>query len=180
MTGDGRLQNIANGSQLAGDGILVVLIGLSGSGKSTIAEAMWEPFEVLSMDELRGWVSGDPCDQFATDAAVRVMQVILRERLSRRLTTVIDATNTSARVRAHLLETAARAGVPAVAVVVDTPFEECVARNDLRQGPPPGRKFGRRVPYRVITRQRDEMLAGLPGLRDEGFADVINHRGEQL
>lgn len=165
---------------LAGDGLLIVLIGPAGSGKSTLAESLWEPGEIISLDRLRGQVSDDICDQGATSDAVRVMHVILSARLARRLTTVIDATNTSPRVRSNLIHAAARSGVPAVAVVMDTPFEECVARNSHRDGALPGRPYGRRVPDNAIRRQYDEMHAGLAGLHAEGFTDVINQRGERL
>jgi predicted kinase len=163
-----------------GTGVLVVLIGPAGSGKSTLAESLWEPGEIISLDRLRGLVSGDICDQGATSDAVRVMHVILSARLARRLTTVVDATNTSPRVRSNLIHAAARSGVPAVAVVMDTPFEECVARNSHRDGALPGRPYGRRVPDQAIRRQYDEMHAGLAGLHAEGFTDVISQRGESL
>mgnify|MGYP000906070181 CR=1 FL=1 len=38
---------------------LVVLIGVSGSGKSTFAQRAFEPFEVLSSDYCRALVSGE-------------------------------------------------------------------------------------------------------------------------
>ena len=41
---------------------LVVLAGVSGSGKSTFARRHFEPFEVLSSDFCRGLVSGDEND----------------------------------------------------------------------------------------------------------------------
>ena len=48
---------------------LVVLIGASGSGKSTFAAKHFLPTETVSSDVCRGLVSDDPNDQTATKAA---------------------------------------------------------------------------------------------------------------
>ena len=45
---------------------LVVLMGSSGSGKSTFARKHFLPTEVLSSDDCRGLVSDDENDQAAT------------------------------------------------------------------------------------------------------------------
>ncbi|TMB65167.1 MAG: phosphatase, partial [Chloroflexi bacterium] len=48
---------------------LVLLIGASGSGKSTFASRHFDADAVVSSDRLRGLVAGDESDQRATDAA---------------------------------------------------------------------------------------------------------------
>jgi hypothetical protein len=48
---------------------LVVLIGASGSGKSTFARRHFNPTEVLNSDACRALVSDDENDQSATDDA---------------------------------------------------------------------------------------------------------------
>ncbi|HTQ09036.1 MAG TPA: AAA family ATPase, partial [Fimbriimonadaceae bacterium] len=72
---------------------LVVLIGASGSGKSTFARKHFLPTEVLSSDQCRGIVSDDENSQHATNDAFDVLYFILRKRLARGLLTVVDATN---------------------------------------------------------------------------------------
>jgi len=37
---------------------LVLLVGASGTGKSTFAEKHFKPTEVVSSDRARGWVAG--------------------------------------------------------------------------------------------------------------------------
>src|SRR5512140_3604613 len=71
----------------------VVLIGASGSGKSTFARKHFKPTEILSSDVCRGLVSDDENNQDATNDAFDVLHSIARKRLARGLLTVIDATN---------------------------------------------------------------------------------------
>src|ERR1039457_4612689 len=52
---------------------LVVLVGISGSGKSTFARAHFKPTEVISSDFCRGLVADDENDQSATKAAFELL-----------------------------------------------------------------------------------------------------------
>ncbi len=61
---------------------LVVLIGASGSGKSTFAHAHFQRTEVLSSDFCRGLVSDNENDQSATDDAFAVLHFIVSRRLA--------------------------------------------------------------------------------------------------
>ena len=72
---------------------LVVLIGPSGSGKSSFARRLFKPTEVLSSDYCRGLVSDDENDQTATGDAFDVLHYIARKRLAAGKLTVMDATN---------------------------------------------------------------------------------------
>ena len=70
---------------------LVVLIGPSGSGKSSLARRLFKPTEVLSSDYCRGLVSDDENDQAATGDAFDVLHYIARKRLAAGKLTVVDA-----------------------------------------------------------------------------------------
>ena len=61
---------------------LVVLVGASGSGKSTFARKHFKPTEVLSSDFCRGLVSDDENDQAATKDAFAVLHYIAAKRLA--------------------------------------------------------------------------------------------------
>ncbi len=50
---------------------LVVLVGVSGSGKSTFARTHFRPTEIISSDVCRGLVSDDENDQSATTDPAR-------------------------------------------------------------------------------------------------------------
>ena len=61
---------------------LVLLVGASGSGKSSFARAHFKPTEVLSQDYCRGLVADDQNDQPATGDAFDGSRYIARERTS--------------------------------------------------------------------------------------------------
>jgi polynucleotide kinase-phosphatase len=143
---------------------LVVLIGASGSGKSTFARTHFAPTEVISSDFCRGLVADDENDQSASADAFDLLHFIAAKRLAAGRLTVIDATNVQRESRSQLLAIAKEHDVLAVAIVFDLPERVCVARNALRADRP----FG----AAVIRRQRDQLRRGLRGLEKEGFSRV--------
>jgi len=149
---------------------LVVLVGVSGSGKSTFARAHFKPTEVISSDFCRGLVADDENDQSATPAAFDVLHYIAGQRLAAGRLTVVDATNVQPDARRSLVALAREHDVLPVAIVLDVPESVCLARNESR----PDRDFG--AP--VIRRQRSQLRQGLRGLQREGFRYVHVLRGE--
>ncbi len=143
---------------------LVVLIGASGSGKSTFAREHFGAFEVLSSDYCRGLVADDENDQSASADAFEVLHYIAGKRLAAGRLTVVDATNVQREARRQLVELAKAHDVLPVAVVLDLPEQVCVARNADRAD----RDFG----ARVVRRQRDQLRRSLRGLAREGFRKV--------
>lgn len=85
---------------------LVVLIGASGSGKSSFARKHFKATEVLSSDFCRGLVFDDENDQSATKEAFEVLHYIAPKRLASGKLTVIDATNVQVEDRKPLLQLA--------------------------------------------------------------------------
>ena len=148
---------------------LVVLIGTTGSGKSTFAARHFKPTQVLSSDYCRGLVSDDENDQAATKDAFELLHHIAGVRLRRGLLTVVDATNVQPKSREALVATARAHDVLPVAIVLDVPEEVCRERNAAR----PDRDMG----AHVISRQRREMRAHLRNLEREGFRKVHFLRG---
>ena len=144
-----------------GDPCLVVLIGASGSGKSTFAARHFLPTETVSSDFCRALVADDPNDQDATKDAFAVLHEITSRRLARGRLTVIDATNVQKESRAALVRIAREHDLFAAAIVLDTPESTCQARNDTR----PDRAFG---PH-VIRRQTRDLRRSLRHLQKEGF-----------
>ena len=73
---------------------LVLLIGVSGSGKSSFAKKHFGRYEIVSSDECRGIVSDDANNQAATHDAFELFNFIISRRLKSGLLTVADAKKT--------------------------------------------------------------------------------------
>jgi protein phosphatase len=143
---------------------LVVLIGTTGSGKSTFARNRFLPTEVISSDWARGIVSDDENDQSATRDAFEVLDFIVGKRLAAGRLTVVDATNVQQSARRSLVALARAHDVLPVAIVLDLPEAVCAERNRHR----PDRDFG---PH-VLRRQQADLKRSLKGLPREGFRTV--------
>ena len=143
---------------------LVLLIGVTGSGKSTFARAHFKPTEVISSDFCRGLVADDENDQSATPAAFELLRFIAGLRLKAGRLTVIDATNVAPEGRRDLVQLAREHDVLPAAIVLDLPEKVCAERNAGRAD----RDFG---PH-VLRRQRGQLRRGLNQLHREGFRAV--------
>ncbi|MGW6524257.1 polynucleotide kinase-phosphatase [Streptomyces sp. NPDC054962] len=149
---------------------LVVLIGASGSGKSTFAHRNFKPTEVISSDFCRGLVSDDENDQSATRDAFDVLHYIAGKRLAAGRRTVVDATSVQQDARRQLIELAKQYDVLPIAIVLDVPEEVCAERNAVRTDRAD-------MPRRVIQRHTRELRRSLRHLEREGFRKVHVLRG---
>ena len=143
---------------------LVVLVGVSGSGKSTFAQTAFDPSEVLSSDHFRTLVANDVNDQAATPDAFAALHFVAATRLRRGLLTVVDATNVQPQARKPLLDLAREHDAFAVAIVLDVPVKDALARN--------GDRTDRVTPPGAIRRQHDQLQRSIRRLRREGFRFV--------
>jgi protein phosphatase len=144
---------------------LVVLIGPSGSGKSSFARKHFKQTEVLSSDFCRGLVSDDENDQTVSNDAFAVLHFIAQRRLAAGRLTVVDATNVQREARKPLVALAREFHSLPVAVVLNLPEDVCHERNAGR----PDRTFG---PH-VVRNQRRDLRASLRSLTREGFRHVF-------
>lgn len=148
---------------------LILLVGVSGSGKSSFAANHFLATEVLSSDFFRGLVSDDQTNQAATQDAFDVLGYVAGKRLAAGRLTVVDATNVQPESRRVLVDLAKQHHVLCVAIVLNVPPEICLARNESR----PDRDFG----PQVVRRQLDQLRRSMKGLRREGFHRVVTLDG---
>lgn len=143
---------------------LVVLIGATGSGKSTFAAKHFLTTEVISSDTCRALVSDDETDQGVTADAFELVREIAGKRLKNRKVAVVDATNVRPADRKGWIELARQWHALPVAIVFDPGIDVCIERNRAR----PDRAFGGQVVQRMVS----EVRRGLSGLQREGFRQV--------
>lgn len=143
---------------------LVLLVGTSGSGKSTFARAHFRPTEVVSSDHCRALVSDDEADQSATKDAFEVLHFIAAKRLARGRLTAVDATNVEPQARHPLLALAHEHHAAPVAIVLDLPEQIAHERNRHRPG--------RVVAPHIVRQQHESLRHSLAGLEGEGFRQV--------
>ena len=143
---------------------LIVLIGSSGSGKSTFAKKHFKPTEVISSDFCRGLVSDDENDQTVTNIAFEVLHYIVSKRLQLGKLTVVDATNVQEAARKPLVQLARDYHCLPVAVVFNLPEKVCQERNKNRTD--------RQVEEYVIRNHTRQLKKSIKGLKREGFRYV--------
>jgi protein phosphatase len=142
----------------------VVLIGASGSGKSSFARKHFKPTEVLSSDFCRGLVSDDENNQRATNEAFEVLHFIAGKRLAAGRLTVVDATNVQSEARKPLVELARQYHMLPVAIVFDLPPKVCQEHNRGR--------IDRAMGPHVIGQQAQQLRRSLRSLKHEGFRHI--------
>nr|MCU0390123.1 polynucleotide kinase-phosphatase [Thermoflexibacter sp.] len=149
-----------------------VLIGSTGSGKSSFAQRLFKPTEIVSSDMCRGVVSDDENNQSATNDAFELLHYIVAKRLKNRLLTVVDATNVQEESRRSLLNLAREYHCLPVAIVLNLPEKICQARNAKR----PERS---QVGAHVIPQHIRLLKKSLKHLSREGFKNVHELRTEE-
>jgi len=151
------------------DPAVVVLVGAAGSGKSTWAAAHYRSAEIVSSDALRAVVGSGPADLDASADAFDLLDRIVSARVRRGLTVVVDTLGLEPARRTAYLGLARAHGMPAVAVVLDTPAAVCRERNARRDRP---------VPAAVLSGQLKRMRSATVELEMEGWDAVHPVTGE--
>jgi predicted kinase len=148
---------------------VVVLVGISGSGKSSWAAQALPRARRLSSDELRGVLTDDEDHQDCSQDAFAVLETLAGLRLKYGRVAVIDATNLKRSARLAWLKLARQRHVPAVVVWFDADPALCARRQRLRQ---------RLVPAEVIARQARALEMLPQNLAEEGWDGVVRLRTE--
>ena len=147
----------------ASKGIVVLAIGLPGSGKSSWFKR--HNVTPLSSDLLRALLFDDPTEQRFQDLIFSNLRSMLKARLiARRPMNYVDATNLSPHERNGWIKLAKDYGYEVQAVFFDVPVDVCLARNERRD---------RKVPEDAMRRMAGKLKQ--PTF-EEGFSE--DHGGE--
>lgn len=150
----------AERSQQAAKGVVVLAIGLPGSGKTT-----WfgrRGVSPLSSDMLRGILFDDVEEQRYQGLVFSTLRSMLRARLIAHMPlNYVDATNLSIHERRQWIKMAKNFGYEVHAVFFDVPLEVCLERNRQRD----------RSVSEDIMRKMAEKLK--PPVFEEGFEKII-------
>ncbi len=147
---------------------LIFMVGISGSGKSTIAKkfATLFNYEYVSSDDKRKEWYGDEEDQSHNFELFCRLEHLVANLLNDGKSVVLDATNISRKSRKRFVKLAQLPDVHLSAIVVHTPIEIAKARNASRE---------RSVPDYVIERQFNALQ--IPN-EAEGFRTVFHINNE--
>lgn len=146
---------------------LILLIGVSGSGKTTFSRRHFGRDEILSLDRFREIISGSEDDMSATHDAFEIMKGITRQRLKRKLSTVIDAMNIHQEFRRPLLDLAKECGATAISILMETPTDICLERSKTR--------YDRNIDEPLLREQRHQYELTKDLIVSEEFDVVVFH-----
>lgn len=140
---------------------LFVMCGCPGSGKSTWAKKNLSDAVYVSSDEIRMELFGTYEPGVDEDAVFDQFYGRIKAALASGKDAVADATNLGPGRRRKSLQCLS-SNDEAVAIVMDTPLEECIRRNAERD---------RKVPEDAIRRMYQLFSAKKPR-RNEGFREI--------
>lgn len=116
-----------------GFGELIILCGVSGSGKSSWARRVYPDAQMISLDELRHSLAGKTADQSMNGEVLQRARRLLKEGLAAHRQVVWDATNLRVDFRAQLIGIARDYAALTTLVCFAIPSEILIARNRMRE-----------------------------------------------
>ena len=153
--------------------ILILLVGISGSGKTTYAEKYIEEHNDtihLSSDKIREELWGNEATQGDNNEVFSLMQSRAIDALNNGQSVVYDATNVTRKDRSYIIALCPKF-VKIECHIVWAPIETCIERDAARE-----RTVGKEVIDRMLKRFQapffDEGLDEIKIIRPEGFNSV--------
>ena len=146
---------------------LVIMIGISASGKSTVAKQIVERNKILnyiivSSDAIRGEIcEGGVSDQSKNEEVFKIFHMRIKENLLKGNNVIADATNITMKSRRAIFDAVRNIDCEKIGYLVVKSIEDCIKdnKNDDRMA----------VPDEVIYRQISKFQ--IP-FKEEGFNDI--------
>lgn len=141
---------------------LFMMIGIPASGKTSLAEqiAKSEDAEIVSSDNIRKELYGDENIQGDSNEVFKIVENRIIDGLKNNKNMIYDATNINYKRRMAFLQKIKKIKIEKIAIMVATPYEDCLIRNSQRE---------RKVPEEVIKRMYNNFY--VPQYF-EGFDDI--------
>lgn len=120
---------------------LIVMVGLSGSGKSSIAKEFQSTVDlktvIISSDSIREEICGNIADQSRNNEVFDIFHKRIRENLEVGNSVIADATNLTIKSRRKILELTKGLEVKKICYLTTKPIENCLVDNKNREHPVP-------------------------------------------
>lgn len=151
--------------------ILYVMVGLSGSGKSSIAKEIAKTSEntiIASSDAIREELTGKVEDQTKNEEVFKIFHKRIQKGLENKKNVIADATNITMKSRRAIIDNVQKLDIYKIAYVIPKPFEQCKKDNLNREHP---------VPEEVIEKQIRRFQ--IPFM-EEGFDEYTLHKFHKI
>jgi len=142
--------------------ILAVMIGISGSGKSTYANGLKTSLgaQLVETDAIRLELTGNAEDQSQNGRVFEIAKTRVNNYLSQGKNTIIDATSLNIKERKDWIDIGKANNAEIRAYFIDTPVSVCKAQNNKRE---------HKVPELFIDKQVSKLFGPT---KSEGFDSV--------
>lgn len=127
---------------------LWVMVGLSGSGKSSVAKEIAENNPntiIVSLDNIGEELTGDYGNQENNEEVFKVFRKRIREALENNMNVIADATNITMRSRRAIIENVKCIECRKIAYLIPKPFDQCKIDNLNRQHPVPNEVLDKQI-----------------------------------
>jgi len=143
--------------------ILAVMIGISGSGKSTYANGLKTSLgaQLVETDAIRLELTGNAEDQSQNGRVFEIAKTRVNNYLSQGKNTIIDATSLNIKERKDWIDIGKANNAEIRAYFIDTPVSVCKAQNNKRE---------HKVPELFIDKQVSKLFGPT---KSEGFDSVV-------